>query len=184
MVGAFDNFVVFRAGDLSMLVVLLDAGANINKQNSMGHTALFLAAENVNPLPKSVLLGQEDTTDDLSLVQHLLERGADKDLGDADGVTPIMIAANKNKTKLVKILARCPRVDLNLTDSDGKTLIERAIRDNDLTLVETLAAEERCNFEIEDHNGDSLISNAGSPAMVKQLQDIILKRKGTSFSTQ
>ena len=53
-----------------------------------------------------------------------------------------------------------------------------AVREDDVTLVETLAAEERCNFEIEDHNGDSLISNAGSPAMVKQLQDIILKRKG------
>ena len=49
-----------------------------------------------------------------------------------------------------------------------------AVREDDVTLVETLAAEERCNFEIDD----SLISNAGSPAMVKQLQDIILKRKG------
>ena len=89
-----------------------------------------------------------------------------------------MIAANDDNIDLVKILARCPRVDLNLADSDGKTLIERAVRKNDVTLVETLAAEERCNFEIEDQNGESLISKARNQKMVKKLEEIILKRKG------
>ena len=106
---------------------------------------------------------------------------------DEDGDTPIMIAANDDNIDLVKILARCPRVDLNLADSDGKTLIERAVRKNDVTLVETLAAEERCNFEIEDQNGESLITLAhefGSPEMVKLLQYIIFKRNGKELERE
>ena len=138
MVGAFDNFVVFRAGDLSMLVVLLDAGANINKQNSMGHTALFLAAENVNPLPKSVLLGQEDTTDDLSLVQHLLERGADKDLGDADGVSPIMIAAIKGHTEVVNELMK-NEAKLEERDVKDHTILHYAAMNNRHEVLSLLA---------------------------------------------
>ena len=101
-----------------MVDLLLEFGANINKQNSLGNTALYLAAENVNPLERVVPLGQ-DTTEDLSLVQLLVDQGAEIDLGDNDGVTPIMIATIKGHTEVVRFLMQ-----------GGASLVERDVKDH------------------------------------------------------
>ena len=101
-----------------MVDLLLEFGANINKQNSLGNTALYLAAENVNPLERAVPLGQ-DTTEDLSLVQLLVDQGAEINLGDNDGVTPIMIATIKGHTEVVRFLMQ-----------GGASLVERDVKDH------------------------------------------------------
>ena len=51
---------------------------------------------------------------------------------DSDGNTPIMKALKANQKETVKILLRCPRVDLRCRDREGWSLIFRAIQRNKL----------------------------------------------------
>ena len=43
---------------------------------------------------------------------------------DRDGNTPVILALKDNKTEVVEILLRCPRVDLDVIDADMKHLEE------------------------------------------------------------
>ena len=45
-----------------------------------------------------------------------------------DGDTPVMWAFKLDMTELVKILLRCPRVDLSCRDKEGWSLVFRAIQ--------------------------------------------------------
>ena len=99
-----------RSGDKDLVKMLLDHGAKINRENSEGETALYLAAENHKDLnPKMALLkspgkeGEEDA-EDISLVRLLVDQGANIDAKDSKGLTPIMIAAVRGHTKVVKFL--------------------------------------------------------------------------------
>ena len=53
-------------------------------------------------------------------------------LPDVDGDSPIMMALKEGMTKIVEILLRCSRVDLNGRDKEGWSLIFRAIQRNKL----------------------------------------------------
>ena len=50
----------------------------------------------------------------------------------SDGDTPVMIALEKNKTKIIKILLDCPRVDLKCRNKEGWSLLFRALERNKL----------------------------------------------------
>ena len=51
---------------------------------------------------------------------------------DSDGNTPIMKALKANMKEIVRILLRCPRVDLSCRDREGWSLVLRAIQRNKL----------------------------------------------------
>ena len=122
-----------------MVQILLDFGANINKQNSYGNTALYLAAENVNPAEKAVPLGQE-TTADLGLVELLVKQGAEINLADNDGVTPIMIATTKGHTEVVKFLLNEGAIfDNEERDGNDHTILHLAAMNNRHEVLSALA---------------------------------------------
>ena len=50
----------------------------------------------------------------------------------SDGDTPVMIALKKNKTKIIKILLDCPRVNLKCKNKEGWSLLFRALERNKL----------------------------------------------------
>ena len=50
----------------------------------------------------------------------------------SNGDTPIMWALKYNKTDILEILLRCPRVDLSCRDRKGWSLVFRAIQRNEL----------------------------------------------------
>jgi len=94
-----------RAGDAEVVAALLvPTGADINIQNKYGQTALYLTAENVNINESAVLLGSDASGEDLELLELLVERGADIDKPDSDGITPIMIATMKGNKGVVQFL--------------------------------------------------------------------------------
>ena len=102
-----------RAGDKDLVKMLLDHGAEINRENSEGETALYLAAENHKTLnPKVALLKSkeslekegEEVAEDISLLRLLVDQGANIDAKDSKGLTPIMIAAVRGHTEVVKFL--------------------------------------------------------------------------------
>jgi uncharacterized protein len=68
--------------------LLLAAGADVNRQDRHGATALFYAAN----------------AGFFELAQLLLKRGADPALADDSGITPMQIAADKSFSKIARLL--------------------------------------------------------------------------------
>merc|ERR1711971_553966 len=115
-----------RAGDKELVKMLLEHGAKINRENSEGETALYLAAENHKALnPKVALLKSKETlgeesqedAEDISLLRLLVDQGANLDAKDSKGLTPIMIAAVRGHTEVVKFLKE---KGANLSECDLK----------------------------------------------------------------
>ena len=100
-----------RAGDKELVKLLLEHGAKINRENSEGETALYLAAENHKALrsKNKENLGEEDNdneedAEDISLLRLLVEQGARLNDKDSKGLTPIMVAAVRGHTEVVRFL--------------------------------------------------------------------------------
>jgi len=57
---------------------------------------------------------------------------------DRHGDTPIMMALKRDKTEIVEILLRCPRVDLSCRDREGWSLVFRAIQRTKIDVVKMI----------------------------------------------
>ena len=75
--------------------MLLDKGADINSKNANNQTPLYLAASN-----------ETENSENLEIVDMLMEHGADVDIWDIDGLTPVMIAAEKGHMYVVQSLVK------------------------------------------------------------------------------
>ena len=155
-----------------MVQILLEFGADINKQNGLGNTALYLAADN----------------DNLALVEFLVnynvkEKGAKIDLGvtkgDNDCVTPIMIATIKGHTEIVRFLMQ---EDANLTKRDEKdhTILHLAAMNNRHEVLALLAAKnEELVAELanrpnhEENTALHLATQAGHLETVRELLKVV-----------
>ena len=77
-----------RAGQLDDIDALLAQGASVNARDASGNTALMIA------------LGERQVT----AARKLLERGADANLVNRDGVNALQIAIRMDLPEIVKIL--------------------------------------------------------------------------------
>ena len=75
-------------GNLNLLLILIDLGADINSINDKGYTPLHYAVEN----------------NDERMVKHLLIRGANKFVTDGNNMSPYNLAVLLNHENLIKIL--------------------------------------------------------------------------------
>ncbi|RXJ49675.1 ankyrin repeat domain-containing protein [Gelidibacter gilvus] len=115
------------SGDLSILKMSLNHGAKFDIYNRYGGTALIPAAEkrhlevvkilteipdypidHVNnlgwtALMEAIILGATGETQ-VAIVKVLVDAGADVNIADNDGVTPLQHAKNRNMDKIAKIL--------------------------------------------------------------------------------
>ena len=66
---------------------------------------------------------------------------------DDEGDTAIMMALKSNRQKTARVLAQCPRVDLNVRDSDSCTVAHVALKRGAFKFLETLFAQERWQGE-------------------------------------
>jgi ankyrin repeat protein len=80
-------------GHVEIVKELLKTDIRVNHINRMGWTALF----------EAILLGGGDERH-TEIVRLLVDAGADVNLQDKDGVTPLAHAKNRNYTDIVKIL--------------------------------------------------------------------------------
>ncbi len=88
----FPLFLAVRTGNLEMVAVLLEGGANVNVKNEEEMcTALHLAA----------VYGRDD---ECGMVRYLLDKGADVNAVDHLGATPLADAAAHNFVKIMKLL--------------------------------------------------------------------------------
>ncbi len=116
-------------GNVELLKMGLENGADFNLYNRYGGTALIPAAEkghleivkiltnienypidHVNKLGWTALLEavilSEKNEDQTAIVRTLVEAGADINIADNDGVTPLQHAKNKSLAEVVEILSQ------------------------------------------------------------------------------
>jgi ankyrin repeat protein len=100
--------------------------AQLNFLSSKGHTALLLAAA----------LGN------LPIVQELLKAGAEVDIPDKDGDTPLLIACQgdkKSHLEIAKLLIE-KKADVNFRNNNGVTCLHRATFNNNVDMLNILLA--------------------------------------------
>ncbi|WP_054849042.1 ankyrin repeat domain-containing protein [Vulcanisaeta sp. JCM 14467] len=99
-----------KNGDLSKVIDLIKAGANVNvKDPTYGMTPLHYA-----------VLGNR-----LDIVKYLIENGADINARDNTGKTPLHFAAKNGYLDIVKYLIE-NKADINVKDNIGKTPLDYA----------------------------------------------------------
>src|SRR3989475_11725792 len=103
---------------------LLDNGAEVNAQDYLGQTALMkIVAAWKSPI---------------AIPQLLIERGASLSLGDKDGVTALMLSAEKGRSDLVRLLLE-KGATLDAKDKLGHTAIVHATEAGQPEVVALLA---------------------------------------------
>lgn len=101
--------------NLSIIHMLVDAGAKLNVQDDQGRTALFIAAENKRP----------------AVIKLLKSMGADVDISDYAGNTPLMVAQYEN---VINYLIAA-EAKINLQNKVGETALMRAVLRNSMPAV-------------------------------------------------
>ncbi len=135
-------------GELSLVRLLIQAGANVNTGGTDGKTPLFRAVEKnrtacvqlllatpgidpnrgntnngVSPLWAAALSGYAE------VVRLLIAApGIDVNRADCDGETPLYWAAFNGRTECVRLLLSAPAIQVNLPDSKGVTPLRRAVQ--------------------------------------------------------
>src|SRR2546429_150643 len=103
---------------------LLDIGAEVNDQENSGQPALMkIVAAWKSPI---------------AIPQLLIEKGANVNLGDKDGVNALMLSAEKGRSDLVQLLLE-KRATLDAKDKLGRTAIVHATEAGQSDLVALLA---------------------------------------------
>jgi ankyrin repeat protein len=145
-----------EGGNLSVLQVLIAAGADVNLTDDDGRTALSLAASSEHlPVVQALIAAGANVnlTDDdgwsalhwagaagyLPVVQALIAAGAVVDLTDECGRTALHLAATAGNLAVVQALIAAG-ADVNLTDEGGMTALSLAASSEHLPVVQALIA--------------------------------------------
>ena len=107
--------------DMELLKQCLAAGAEVNRQDAFGNTALMYALTRPGVNGGSGDLFQQDTM--VPCVELLLRAGADANKQNAEGTTALMLAGSHQS--LVKMLLES-HADVSLRDKAGHTALHRA----------------------------------------------------------
>lgn len=111
-------------GNFEATTRLIEHGADINVRNSEGRTPLFHIARN----------GRPD-----GMARLLLERGADPEIADFFGMTPLLIASARGNANMVGILME-HGVSLEHRDSLGRNALDLALETDHEEIGEILAS--------------------------------------------
>ena len=108
--------VTAMTGNVKLAGRLIEMGADVNKPDWLGQTALYKASSRARVLGHSVCL---------PIVKLLIKSGADTDLADSAGLTPMHIATSCDNPGIVKLLIKSG-ADKDLPDRSGHTPMHNA----------------------------------------------------------
>ena len=143
-------------GELEAAQLLLHAGAEKDLQDSLGTTALMVAASEGRTKVAHFLLhagADKDVqdhqgstalmaagaarSDHAEIAQLLLQAGADKDLQDSKGATALMVAASNGRTEMAQMLLQAGAAK-DLRDKEGTTALMAAARKGHTEIAQLL----------------------------------------------
>ena len=136
-------------GDLDVVKILMDLGADLNIVSCAGLSPLHYAVCNKRPLVLKYLLEHgadierreayfqhspllvacHQPVDDPLPTRLLITAGANVNARRFDGATPLMVASMRNSTTIMKLIME-QNVDIDCKDADGQTALLNAIREN------------------------------------------------------
>jgi len=105
-----------------ILQMLIDAGANVNLQDTGGFTALMWCVNNINTKISNKISEKP--------IQMLIDAGADVNIQDEFGSTVLMILSCCLRKKLSEIILKMlidAGADVNIRDYDGKSTLDQLI---------------------------------------------------------
>jgi ankyrin repeat protein/serine/threonine protein kinase len=142
----FDKYI--QEGDIDKIQFLASIINNLNKDLLL---ALFLEKyENDNTLIHKVV---KSKVNEQKIMKILLEYGANPNLKDVSGQTPLHLAIVDDKIEIVKLLLEY-LVDYNLKDNLGNTPLILAIKKNRIEIVELLL-QYGADVNLKDDEGRS-----------------------------
>jgi ankyrin repeat protein len=166
---------LMAAKDISLVSMLLDAGAYINATNKYGYTALIAAIEGKRKeVVRELIARKADVeiqssngntalitaaeTGELKIVEALIEAGADVNKPGGEGWTPLMYAAFKGNLPVVKKLLDA-KAEINAKQNNGATALTIAIEKNHCEVVKELI-KRGAAVEIQFANGNTALTAA------------------------
>jgi ankyrin repeat protein len=189
----------YYRGDMAIVRVLLGHNANARRRLAYGETLLHRASTDGEAEIVSVLVTQERTLLDLiddssktalhsaaegrhaTVVRVLVEAGANVDLYDSEGYTPLMSfcrsiewdLANESDEETVKLLARNTK-DINHVDHEGYTALNFTFRFHHFKLTKTLL-EHKADPNINNYTGECTILGTASAYGDVEMVKLLLK---------
>jgi ankyrin repeat protein len=146
-------------GHLEAMRLLLDRSANVNFQDTAGFHALYLAA------------GVPDAGE--KLVNFLVAWGADVNLANKSGYTPLHNACGSGATDSVRALLEA-RADLNLKSKTGAAPVHAAVI-NDQPAVLDVLKDLKANLDMPAFGGNTPVHEAvmqNNPSIIQKLFDL------------
>ncbi len=143
-----------REGDIGLIHLLLDAGANIEGSDADGITPLMIAVERSGEETVAALLergagvaaadGQGETVlhhavrgQRLDNARAVLAAGADVDYANANGVTPLMAALKQYDSALANLFMESS-AEGNIQDNLGRTALMYAVSSQNIELAQRI----------------------------------------------
>lgn len=148
-------------GNLEILKLLIDAGADVNARNNFDATALLWAAR------------------DSEKARLLIERGADVNAQSKQGRTPLMVASLRRGGSAIVALMLAKGADVNLRSGRGETALALAASVGDAETVKLLLTK-GADPNIPDRTGATPINRASSGKHAEVVQ--LLIRKGVDVN--
>lgn len=157
-----------KTGDLAQVKALVEAGnVEVNVIDSFQNSALLMAVDNKH----------------LVVAEYLLQHGADIQLDNKYGYTPLMQAVMRNDSKMVNMLLdKGAKIDQKNFYTELTPLM-MAVDNGSMEMVELLLAR-KANLNLQDERGRSALMHATAarqPKLAERLQqagaDTTLKDK-------
>ena len=156
------------AGHLAVAKVLVEAGANLNRKESHGYTALMLAKRYGKVEVASFLQAAVEAQSkefvaalqkgDAQAVKDVIARGAEVDARDPSDFTPLMFAAQNGKADIATVLLDAGAT-VDAASREGGTALMYAANRGDLPIVQLLV-NKGAKIDVQAPDGSTALTLA------------------------
>jgi len=146
-----------ECGDVKLAVILIEAGADVDRPDRLGQTAIMIASK------------QENLED---IAKLILSKKPDLKIKDNSDKTVLMHAAYGGSPNIIKSIISEGIIDINANDQDGKTALIYAAKSGNSAAVGILL-DEGAIKDIIDNKGQTALTYAAikrHPEIVKMLK--------------
>ncbi|KAG0028799.1 hypothetical protein BGZ81_004411 [Podila clonocystis] len=170
-------------GNEDIVRVLIDAGADLNKKDGRGRSALLCAVYGLDTLtitPANLALISQTSPAHLSILRHcilphpsitLTTLNAPQD--EIKGITPLCLASYLGKEVVVKCLLEAGKVDVDATDRKGATALMYAARDRHMAVVKTLLRHGASPDQTDSNGWSSIQYGQMYPEIVQMFEEAL-----------